>query len=281
MIQIPKLPEKEELQYREKEFLLNLYEAFEGFSKKWLIFLLIVIIVAFPLSIFLKSILANLFINSYTPPVVNEQQYIPQDLQILKTDFLVVSSGVFSAYAQLLNPNPDLSIRKFTYRFIFRGSDNATIDEVAGESFMLGGESKFLLAPLVELKSVPSSVDLVIDSTRWTAWIPAVFVELEVLQKNTGRTPEGQFFVEGLIQNRQGFIVKKVEIELIAFDSSNQNIAGINSTAISDLKPFESRYFRAIWPVGLSGLGGVEVIPRINPFVPGLILEEVENIPAR
>src|SRR3989344_7608173 len=169
MIQIPKLPEKEELQYQEKEFLLNLYEAFEGFSKKLLIFLLIVIIGAFPLGAFLKSTLTNLFISSYTPPHVNEQPYVPQDLQILKTDLLAVSSGVFSAYAQLLNPNPDLSVRKFAYRFVFRGSDNSLIDEVDGESFMLGGESKFLLAPIVELESVPSSVELVIDGASWTA----------------------------------------------------------------------------------------------------------------
>ena len=275
------MPEKEELQYREKEFLLNLYEAFEGFSKKLLIILLVVIVGAFPLAVFLKSILTNLFVSSYVPPFVNEQPYTPQGLQVLKTDLLAVSSGVFSAYAQLLNPNPDLSVRKFAYRFVFRGSDNSLIDEVDGESFMLGGESKFLLAPIVELESVPSSVELVIDGASWTAWTPAVSPELEVLQKNTGRTLEGQFFVEGLIQNSQGFIIKKVEIELIAFDASNQKVAGINSTAISDLKPFESRYFRAIWPIGFSSLGEVEVIPLVNPFGPGLILEQVEDIPAR
>ncbi len=282
MINLPNLPEKEELEFKEKEFLLSLYEQFQRSSKIWFVVLGVLLVLALPAKFVLQGIFASALIKSYRPPVVNLQPYIPQELQVLRTEILSVSAGSVSVLAQLLNPNRDISAREFTYRFVLKDGTGAVLSEVPGEGYLLSGESRFLLLPLLSLSPLPKTAELVLEQVRWTRRQPEFEVRLEVLQKNTGYTPEGKFFVEGLVRNLQNYQIKKVELSFIVFDQSNRNIVGVNSSVITDLVGSESRYFRVLWPSGKRfAPGQVEVIPDVNLLAPGLILEQQQKIPVR
>ncbi|MBI4050580.1 MAG: hypothetical protein HY396_01240 [Candidatus Doudnabacteria bacterium] len=281
MINFPKLPEKEELEFKEKEFFQTLYENFANTSKVWFWLLLIILIAAIPLKLVLEDGLAKYFIQNLQSSPVNTAPYRPQDLKIVKVQILPVVSGVYSVYAQIVNPNPDISVRRFNYQFVVSDKSGDVIKETGGQSYILAGESKFLLVASLTLAIPPAGATLKLTDINWTKARPQLEIKLEAVQQNSGKTPEGKFFVDGIIRNLQGFGFKKVEVGVLLFDSRNQNIVAVNSTTLSDLRQFESRYFRLVWPAVPSSRGQIQIIPSVNPLNPGIILEEPEKIPAR
>lgn len=286
MLKIPKIPEKEELEFKEKEFLLSVYEEFQASSKFWFILLLAVIILAFPVKVLVEDSFAQSFISSYQPPPVNLKPYIPQPIKILKTQILSAGAERVSVYAQIFNPNSDISSPKFDYEFILKDQSGNVLKKLTGQSYLFAGESKFLLVPSVDFSgsaTLPKSAELNLRDVRWTKRSPAIDIHLEILQKNTGLNLEKQFYVEGLLRNPHQFAIKTVELAVILFDSTNQNIVGVNSTVKTELKPLESRYFRVVWPGGkpASSLGEVQVLPYLNRLDPGLVLELPHSVPLR
>lgn len=285
MFKIPKLPkvklpQGEDLQYKEKEFLLSVYEQFQRSSKRLFYIFGGVIILAFPVAFLSQLYLAGYLIKSYHPPLVNPHPYTPEEIQVLDVQVLPVVTGVYSAYAQIVNPNPDISVRRFRYEFRFKDSRGMKIKTIAGEDYLPAGMSKFLILPTVKVSDVVAA-ELAIREVGWTKQVPESLVAFEVLQKKSGQTPEGNFFVEGIAKNTSSFGLKNVAVPVVVFDSSNQNVLAVNSTVLSDLKPFENRYFRVLWPVIFTNIGEVRITPGFNPLDPGLILEQSEKVPSR
>lgn len=282
MINIPGLPDREEFEYKEKEFFLRLYEQYQASSKLWFVLLAATIIVAVPANLLMSGVIANTLISRYQPPPVNLNSYTPQDLKILKVQLLPVISGLYSVYGQVLNPNPDISVSELDYHFDLKDARGNILQSPAGHSYLIAGESKFLLMPTVTVAGTPASADLVFDKVNWTKRQPKFDIRLDVLQQNAGLTPEGNFFVEGLLRNQQGVQIRTVQLGVLVFDSQNQNVIAINTSQISDLVPNESRYFRVLWPTGrFAAHGQIQVVPGVNLLDPVLILEKTPPIPTR
>lgn len=285
MFKLPKIPEKEELLFQEKSFLLSLYEQYQSSAhRKILIWILAgVLAAAWPLKVVIDSNLSKHLIGRPQPSLVIEEPYRPVPLEIRRVKLLLLAPGKFSVYAQVTNPNPDISVSALPYEFVLKDAEGKIAVTVSGKSFLLPGESKFLLLPLVNLTGPVAEIaaELRFGKIRWTRRAPELEVNLEVLQKRSGVAAEGNFFVEGLVKNLQGFGLKKVEVEALAFDVANQEILGVNSTVLTDLRPFESRYFRMLWPRDLLGVGEVQVTPAVNLLEPGAVLEAGEKIPPR
>lgn len=274
------MPHGEDLQYKEKELLLSVYEQFQRSSKRWFYILAGALLLAVPVGFLSQMYLAEYLINSYEPPVVNLHPYTPAKIQVQDVRVLPVEREIYSAYARIINPNPDISVRSFQYEFVFEDAQGRKITSVAGEDYLPAHESKFLILPTVRVSNV-ASAELIIKEVGWTKRAAESLVVFEVLQKKFGQTTEGNFFVEGIIKNPSSFGLKNVTVPIVVFDSSNQNILAVNSTVLSDLKPFESRYFRVIWPVVFTGIGEIRVTPGFNPLDPGLLLEVSDGIPSR
>lgn len=283
MLNIPNLPEKEELLYKEKSFLLSVYEQFQNSRnlKRLLIGFASSLIIALPLKYLIDTNLTTYLVNRYIPPAVNLNPHNPQDLKIIETKILPVVPGVFSAYARLLNPNPELSASALNYRFTFRNAQKKIIREERRQSYILAQESKFLVLPALDFAEVPVSAEIALSDINWTSRVPPLEVRFEILLENSGLNPEGQFFVEGLVRNLEGFGIKTVPLTVVVFDSANQNVIALNATTVFDLKALESRYFRVIWPRSYTDTGRIEVIGSINGLDPGLILEKPKVIPER
>ncbi len=289
MINIPKLPEKEELLFQEKSFLLSLYEQYQNSAHlKILIWILAGVLAAgWPLKYVIDSNFSKYLIGRLEPSLVNLEPYRPVPLEIRRLKLLALPApGKFSVYAQVINPNPDISVSALLYEFVLKDAEGKILTTVSGKSFLEPAASKFLLLPLLNLTGPEAekkkiTAELRFGKIRWTRRVPEVEVNLEVLQKKFGVAAEGNFFVEGLLKNLQGFGLKKVEVGALAFDVANQEILGVNSTVLTDLRPFESRYFRMLWPGDLPGVGDVQVIPAVNLLEPQAFLEAGEKVPAR
>jgi hypothetical protein len=278
MIQIPKIPEKSELEYKEKEFLLSLYENYQRSHKGWFIALLVAVVVGIPGGIILEKVLTKRFIASYEPPLVRLISYEAQALQTVRASILPVTEEISSAYAQIVNPNPQLSVPLLSYTFSFLDRSGREIKQIKGENFILAGESKLLVVPvaLTDADSGAVSLRVSFDDVKWTRRVPETDVSLQILQPGQGTTAEGNFFVEGLLKNRQSFGIKSVELTVSVFDRDNQTIRAVNTTILDDIQPQESRYFRLLWPLSASlveDLGPIQVTPHVNVLKDGIILE--------
>src|SRR3989338_6725163 len=259
MVNIPKLPEKEELEYKEKEFFLSLSEQLEASSRYWFFALIVVAAVSVPVGFLLRGTLSRTFIGSYEPPPVNTTPYTPEPLQVLQTGVLPLGGGVVSIYGQPRNPNPDISARGFDYVFVLEDAAGQETGRVEGKSYLLAGDSRFIVVPSHASASQPARVRLEFGEVDWTKLQPEHDLRFEIAQKNTGVTPEGRFF-----------------------DEQHQNLLGVNTGSYTDLFPLENRYFRAIFPGSrVFPPESVEVIPSVNLLSPGVIIGTPEKVPVR
>lgn len=278
MLKIPKIPPKEELEFKEKELVLTVGDQFRAAKKVWFYLLAGAVVLFVPLKNLLVEKLSDAFTSRYIPPYVNLTPYSPQELRILPARILKISPGVFSMYAQVRNPNADLSVHELDYQFVVRRRGGEIVRRIPDQGYLLPGESKYMVIARLDLAEEPSGAQLLVNKVRWTIRIPSVEPRLEVQQKNSGTTAEENFFVEGLVKNLQGFRINKVDLLVLVFDRGQKNIVAINKTVLNELKPFENRYFRVTWPKGAafaaSDLGEIRVLPSLNPFEPEFGLEK-------
>lgn len=272
--------DKEDLRYKEQDFFVGLSDQWEKTNKAWLIALLVALVISVPIGVGVSSIFARQFISEYHPPEVFLDRYDPLDLEVTRIGLLPVDDGVYSSFAQVLNPNPNLSAHRMNYSFVFKADDGEEVKRVSGESYILAGDSRFIVLPRVELEEA-DKVELVFDEIRWTNRIPNFNPKFSVLEQSSGTNTEGKFFVQSLIRNNEGFEVRSIDVAILVFDRSNQKIIAVNATVLNHLLALENRFFRAMWPVDFPAAGVVQIEPSVNPFDPGLQLEETEPTQVR
>ncbi|OGE76201.1 MAG: hypothetical protein A3C85_02180 [Candidatus Doudnabacteria bacterium RIFCSPHIGHO2_02_FULL_48_21] len=273
MINIPNLsnlPNKEDLEYKEKTFLIDVRDQFHQTSKKWYWGLLATIIISLPLGFLLRRQLASFIIGRQEPIPVNENLYHASDLKAAEVDFIFVNPGLVSAYAHVSNPNADLSARSFSYEFVFKNSSGSVMKTIRGESFLLPGASRYVILPAVTVAENPSTINFSMSNPRWTRAMIPDNPEFTILQPKWGDA-DSKFFVEGLVKNPYSFVVKKLNLSAVIFDQANRTPLAVNHTVLDDLAPLESRYFRLFWPKSQSDLfgqvmGQVQLKAEINPL---------------
>lgn len=271
MINIPKIPPKADLEFKEKAFLVEAAGQFRQTSRIWFYALLAVAVLAIPGGIILKKHLAARFIAGL--PALEVAQNAPRAaaLAIAAVNFLPVGeSGIFSAYAHVFNPNAELAARSFQYQFQFKGPSGAVLHTVSGRDFLARGASKFIVVPRITFAEPPQSATLVISDTQWTRSSGEALPQFDILQKQWGGS-DGKFFVEAVVKNPNSFTVKRAFVPVVVFDGAGKNVLAVNQTVLDDIQPFESRYFRVFWPIPESGLfpsgfGQIEARAEINPF---------------
>ena len=267
------LPDKEEFQFKEKAFLMEVYEQFSHTSKIWYYVLAAIIVLSIPGGLLLKGQLASYYISKLPVITVNPNAIHPQDLKTAGVDFFPVgSSGLYSVYARVFNPNADLSARTFGYEFVFKNQSGTVLKKISGNDFLLRGASKFVVVPAVELSEKPTAVDFSMSKPAWTRAVTDFKPEFDILQKQWG-DDSGKFMVSALVKNANSFSVKKVMVPVVVFAEDNKTVLAVNQTVLDDLQPFESRYFRVSWPSASTelfsaGIGQIEIGTEVNPLDP-------------
>lgn len=278
MIKIPNLkdlPNKEELEFKEKAFLIDVYDLVRQTSKKWFYALAVAVVLSIPFGIVFHRQMTAFFIERLPRLQVNSNVLDPKDLRAVQVNFLPVGrSGLFSVYAHVANPNADLSARSFQYEFTFKNQSGAILKTIAGSDFLLRGASRFVVVPAVELSEDPATVEFAVKKANWTGAPIDFKPQFDILQREWGDS-DGKFFVEAIVKNPHSFSIKKVQVPIMIFGSDNKTVLAVNKTVLDDIKPFESRYFRVFWPVPGQELFSpaalqVEILAEVNPLDPDL-----------
>lgn len=193
-----------------------------------------------------------------------------EKLIVRRTGF--VEGGVvnnYDVFGEVNNPNITLGAGNFDYEFRVKDADGNLIAERKGKSFILPGDSKYLVETNIGSRKIPAGVELNVGNAEWVAANdyyerPA----LKVVNKNYNEISSGTGFAEatGLLKNESPFDFNSVLLRVIMADISG-NIVAVNSTQMNTVKTGENRDFRVAWPNKFSGkAGNMNVQVEVNVF---------------
>jgi hypothetical protein len=177
-------------------------------------------------------------------------------------------SGKYDLFSRIFNPNNDFGSGSFSYEFDLKDAAGISLGKFSGESFILPGEEKYLVATNVPAGTVPSEINLTIQNVKWEEFVNYEKPQLKIINRNYLETSSGVGFSEafGLLKNESPFDFSTIKINMILKDSSGKIVA-LNSTVINTVKTGESRDFKALWLNRFPGeVENVEFQTEVNVF---------------
>jgi hypothetical protein len=191
------------------------------------------------------------------------------DLRVLRTVFFIhQNEGTIDLGAQIKNPNVSWGVKKFDYTFVLKGADGRELGRVAGSSFILPGETRWIIRPgggkdfpLVRLPASGGVADVALEISKISSrdWqkLRQFAQDASILSKNLRFervAPPRTGFAElrGEVENRSSFLVDQVEINAVLWGGGNTVLA-IGQTAARTLQPGETRAFTISWPAAFPG----------------------------
>lgn len=192
---------------------------------------------------------------------------------IKKTGF--VDAGIeksYDIYAQIVNPNNLLGAKSFDYKFIITNSQGFK-EEKSGTSFVLPGDTKYVILLGLNSEAPISSVDFEIKNENWIETyneFENYFQNplLKVVNVKYNEVTGGVEFYEtkGLVKNESPYDFSQIRVRVFLKNESG-NIIAINSTEMGMVRSGENRDFRVFWPNRFSGtVQNVEIQPEVNVF---------------
>jgi len=154
--------------------------------------------------------------------------------------------------AEIANPNPNFGAKSFSYQFKIIGPFGALLKTVEGQSFIYGGNVKYLIEASVssnlgDIKQVRLEI-----STSGIVWQPQAEMTKPSLANPSHQTiiSDGITTVKGIIQNKNPLLISKVQIIAVLYNLSGDKIINASYTTLSDLEGNGQSAFSIGFPKG-------------------------------
>lgn len=235
--------------------------------------------------LFIMGILAIIpcyFIARFASQKYWEKKYAPQILsahpsftaalepKLLDLSLTTTGENTYAAVATISNPNLDLAADNVDYTFNFLDASGNPIPlqsgNPSGKTFFLPNEKQYLSIPRFTVEGTIDSVKLNFDSAiNWQKKLFLPKVPLQAEKPNFFQQLDPvAFVVEGYYKNNSPYLLKKVRLTFLVYDSSKNLIASSQRDEF-DLAPYERRAYKQLWPgVGGGNVASVNVIPQTN-----------------
>jgi hypothetical protein len=192
------------------------------------------------------------------------------DLSVSEKGFLDSGAvGKYDLYGKILNPNNTFGGGKFKYEFDLKDAKGNVIAVKSGYSFILPGESKYILENNIDAGSVPADMGFKVTETQWVHFQDHYQKpQIKVVNRNYGEIHSGIGFSEatGLLKNESPFDFSLIKLAIILKDA-NDKVLAVNSTEMRTVRNGENRDFRALWLNRFNGeVMNVEVQADANVF---------------
>lgn len=275
------IKEKLELKIEEAEF--NAQQALIGFPRwvKW--FLIAGLIMLIPIYFCFKFIGKTYWQNKLqTYELKASPSFISaNDLQVSEVTIIDYYDGNFGALASISNPNPDLSASEINYTWLYVNASNQTVqalnnDALGGKTFILPGQKKYIMAPKINASEPIAKAQLIINGDiQWQkpANIDKVLLTIGPAIPGQQNSPQN-FTVDSTVLNNSTYQIKHIRLQFLIFDEFGR-LTALSQRTENDLRPFERRSFKQLWPGLRIYEPKVEIYPEINLLDPSnLILSE-------
>lgn len=180
-----------------------------------------------------------------------------KDIEVSETKFLSLKSNQYDFIAQLQNPNPNFGLSRLGYSFKIYDTDNLLIKEQTGITFILPGQTKYLIESNINVEKPINRIELVLDKVSSDAWqkikdiqSPNIFIKEKQFKFLENQPAVAQ--ASGIVKNDSVFNFENILVSIVLFDG-DRNIVAVNKTQTQTVLAGEERYFSASWFSPIAG----------------------------
>lgn len=170
-------------------------------------------------------------------------------IEVLSTEAILNQNNFYDVFAQIKNSNQNYGSGQVAYEFKLYDLQNNLVVQRAGSTFILPGQTKYLIQTKIESDKQISNVKLSFNFAEWEKMMDYQVPEFIIKQKEY-RLLDGEDSgigqAKGVLINANDFDFERIDIDVLLFNSSYQ-LVGINSTIIRTLLAGEEREFVASW----------------------------------
>jgi hypothetical protein len=147
---------------------------------------------------------------------------------------------------RIQNANTQFAARSFRYRFDVKTADGAIVDTVSGESYIYGGEVKYLTAIKTNVNYIPASADFVVESPEWVSAASYPRPDLSGIQDQNVAVATSSISVSGKVTNKDA--ARLTGLNVVAIFYGSVGMLGTSATELSALAPEETTEFTVLHP---------------------------------
>lgn len=252
-----------------QEEVVDIVEQIQQVPKAWWYVLGVLAVLSIPTVMLSSRLFARSFISGYEPPAITYKKPNAQPIKIVEKG-KVSSNGGYIGYARILNPNTDLAVRQLDYKMSMLDSAGVELAEYSNTTYILPGEEKMVFMPEQEVP-LPASIEIAVTPQHWVQGASIVDLQFVFERIEYPQSQSAPFFVAANLRNDTPYQINEISLGVVLYDIQ-RNIVGVNFTTINLVQPRESRFFRVVWPAGVSGqVVDVEFLPSVNQLVSGII----------
>lgn len=179
------------------------------------------------------------------PPVAGPSQ----DIEIVSTNYIISGTNRIDLLAKIRNPNNDYGAGVLGYRFDILDSKQEIVFSRSGQSYILAGQSKYLVWVGLEVKNNDiSKINLTLDNIVWEKITdlknPRLVIKDKKLESSSSRGVIAT--ASGILVNESNYDFNAVDIAAILYDDKD-NIIGLGRTELRTIISGEKRYFEINW----------------------------------
>lgn len=176
---------------------------------------------------------------------------LPMDIRPVaqsgKVEVTALGQGKYSLLVLVANPNSEYALESFNYKFDFRNSAGEIVNTLTGNSFIYGGEQKYISKPGVEIGAL--DVATVSFSLGDENWVKAIDFEQPSIEGSTkSEKTTGGIRVSGVMRNSSVYNLPIVTAVAV-FTSSGGEILGTATTQVDNLNVGDSKDFTIFHPL--------------------------------
>lgn len=168
-------------------------------------------------------------------------------IKILRVE-AVQDGNFYDLVAQIENPNNKYGLGELDYRFILLDSNKETIGEAEGTSYILPGQTKYIIRTKVNSLGEIMEARLELSPGTWLKKRRIEEPDMAVLpeSKKLDLNPAGRLELFAIAKNYSYYHFKTVDINVVCLDADNA-ILGVNHTTLNNFEAQTRREFRLRW----------------------------------
>ena len=190
-----------------------------------------------------------------------------EDLKIISVEAVLSGQNFYDLTAKIKNSNSDYGANLIKYDFKIYDERNSLISKKNGETFILPGETKYIIDSFISPKKASRTVFSFSDIEWQRLKIykePEIIISQKTYQNLAGEPYYGK--VSGVVINKSVYDFDKILVNVVLLDK-DKNILGAGSVELLTMFSGQERYFNVHWPHPIRGaVSSVEIQAETNVF---------------
>lgn len=166
-------------------------------------------------------------------------------------------NGKAALAGQIKNSNINYGASRFSYIFDIYNKSGVKIKTISNSSFIYASEIKYIFEPIDLNYSDVGEIKISFSDVQWLVNEKFLKPKTQIRERTVKTSDSGRGVeVSGYIINENAYPLRKVR--LVGFLATSNNIKiSVSKTELDNLKAFEERYFKIIFPKEVSLIGAV------------------------